>query len=195
MMNMRKLSAMFLCVLFTLGACSGKSGSGDETLDTKQVKYDTSESKPNSQIDSPLVSENSEEVHQSKDLVQLAEKVNGVEKAYVIVSGNYTLVGIVSSKPSAPGEENDELRLDVYRVLKGNAHGRNAAITTDPQKIEKIKELGKKAKKSDNNQQGGVYNDLGILIGKIKPLKGQLKSTRRQDMHEEMDHSRDDLYE
>jgi YhcN/YlaJ family sporulation lipoprotein len=192
---MRKLSVVFMCLLLTLGACSGKSGSGDETLDTKQVKYDTSERKPNSQIDSPRVVEHSEEVHQSKDLVQLAEKVSGVEKAYVIVSGTYTLVGIVSSEPTAPGEENEDLRKEVYSVLKGNAHGRNAAITTDPEKVKKIKELGNKANLSKKESQSGVYNEIGILIGKIKPLKGHMKSTRRQDMHEEMDHSRDDLYE
>jgi YhcN/YlaJ family sporulation lipoprotein len=192
---MRKLLLMLICVLFSICACSGKSGSGDETLDTEQVKYDTSERKPNTQIDSPLVEEKSEELHQSKDLVQLAEKVEGVEKAYVLVSGTYTLVGIVSSEPVAPGEENNELRKEVYNNLKGNAHGRNAAITTDPEKITKIKELGQKAQQSKNDLQGGVYNELGILIGQIKPLKGQLKSTERQDMHEEMDQSRDDLYE
>ncbi|RZT22852.1 MULTISPECIES: YhcN/YlaJ family sporulation lipoprotein [Fictibacillus] len=192
---MRKLSVIIMCLFFTLGACSGKSGSGDETLDTKQVKYDTSERKPNSQIDSPRVTEHSDEVHQSKDLVQLAEKVNGVEKAYAIVSGSYTLVGIVSSEPTAPGEENDALRKEVYRVLKGNAHGRNAAITTDPDKIEKIKELGQIANRSNKESKSGVFNEMGILIGKIKPLEGHLKSTRRQDMHEEIDHSRDDLYE
>jgi YhcN/YlaJ family sporulation lipoprotein len=192
---MRKLSVILMCLLFTLGGCSGKSGSGDETLDTKQVKYDTSERKPNSQIDTPRVAEHSDEVHQSKDLVQLAEKVSGVEKAYVIVSGSYTLVGIVPSEPTAPGEENDALRKEVYNVLKGNAHGRNAAITTDPDKIKKIKELGKKASHSNKESQSGVFNEMGILIGKIKPLEGHMKSTRRQDMHEEIDHSRDDLYE
>jgi YhcN/YlaJ family sporulation lipoprotein len=192
---MRKSLLLSVCIMFGLSACSGKFGSGDETLDTEQVKYDTSERKPNTQIDSPLVEEKSEELHQSKDLVQLAEKVEGVEKAYVIVSGIYTLVGIVPSTPVGPGEENNELRKEVYNVLKGNAHGRNAAITTDPEKITKIKDLGKKVEQSKNDLQGGVYNELGVLIGQIKPLKGHLKSTERQDMHEEIDHRRDDLYE
>ncbi|MBY6036005.1 YhcN/YlaJ family sporulation lipoprotein [Fictibacillus nanhaiensis] len=192
---MQKVTVLFMCLVFILGACSGKSGSGDEGLDTKQVKFRTSERLPNSQIDSPLVEEKSDEVHQSKDLVQLAEKVEGVDKAYVIVSGIYTLVGIVPTQRVAPGEENDALRKEVYNVIKGNAHGRNAAITTDPEKIKQIKGLGKKVEQSKNDLQGGVYNELGILIGKIRPLSGQYKSTERQDMHEEMDHTRDDLYE
>ncbi|MCM3717072.1 YhcN/YlaJ family sporulation lipoprotein [Fictibacillus phosphorivorans] len=193
---MRKLLLMvIICTCTILSACSGKSGSGDETLDTKQVKYDTSEKKPNSQIDSPRVAKHSDEVHQSRDLVELAESVDGVEKAYVIVSGDYTLVGIVSSEPTAPGEENDPLRKEVYNVLKGNAHGRNAAITTDPEKIKKIKELGLKADQSNKQSQSDVFNEMGVLIGKIKPIKGQKKSTRRQDMHEENNQRRNDLYE
>jgi YhcN/YlaJ family sporulation lipoprotein len=195
MLIMRKSGLLFLALIFVLGACSGKSGSGDETLDTKQVKYDTSERKPNSQIDSPLVVEKSDEVHQSKDLVQLAEKVNGVEKAHVIVTGNYTLVGIESTTQVARGEENDELRKEVYNVLKENAHGRNSAITTDPEKIKKIKELGKKIQHSKKSSKSGVYNEVGVLIGSIKPLDGQAKSTKRQEMHEEMNQHRDDLYE
>ncbi|MBN3555311.1 YhcN/YlaJ family sporulation lipoprotein [Fictibacillus nanhaiensis] len=192
---MRKSAMFVLSSVLLLSACSGKTGSGDETLDTKQVKYNTSERKPNTQIDSPLVVEKSDEVHQSKDLVLLAEKVNGVDKAYVIVSGIYTLVGIVPEEPVSPGKENDQLRQDVYNGLKGNAHGRNAAITTDPDKIEQIKKLGNTASHSKHDSKSGVYNELGILIGKIKPLKGQSKSTERQEMHEEMNHDRDDLYE
>ncbi|MFG6495290.1 YhcN/YlaJ family sporulation lipoprotein [Fictibacillus sp. UD] len=192
---MRKVGLLLLCAIFTVSACSGKTGSGDETLDTKQVKYDTSERKPNTQIDSPLVVEKSDEVHQSKDLVQLAEKVNGVDKAYVIVSGIYTLVGIVPSVPVEPGEENDSLRKEVYKVLKGNAHGRNAAITTDPVKIKEIKKIGSIAAQSKNDSKSGVYNEMGILIGKIKPVKGHSQSTKRQDMHENMNQHRDDLYE
>jgi YhcN/YlaJ family sporulation lipoprotein len=192
---MRKLGLLFICSLLALSACSGKSGSGKETADIEEQKFEPSDRPPNSQIDSPLVEEKNEEVHQSKDLVQLAQKVNGVDKAYVIVSGIYTLVGIVPSEPVQPGEENDQLRKEVYNVLKGNAHGRNAAITTDPEKIKQIKELGKRTEESEHQLKGGVYNELGILIGKIQPLRGQLKSTERQEMHEEMDHNRDDLYE
>lgn len=192
---MRKIGLLLLCTVFIVSACSGKTGSGDETLDTKQVKYDTSERKPNTQIDSPLVVEKSDEVHQSKDLVQLAQKVNGVDKAYVIVSGIYTLVGIVPTEPVGPGEENDSLREEVYKVLKGNAHGRNAAITTDPEKIKEIKKIGEVAARSKKDSKSGVYNEMGILIGKIKPVKGQSKSTERQEMHEEMNQNRDDLYE
>lgn len=192
---MRKLGLLFICSLLTLNACSGKSGSGKETADIEEQKFEPSDRPPNSQIDSPLVEEKNEEVHQSKDLVQLAQKVNGVEKAYVIVSGIYTLVGIVPSETVQPGEENDQLRKEVYNVLKGNAHGRNAAITTDPEKIKQIKELGKRTEESEHQLKGGVYNELGILIGKIQPLRGQLKSTERQEMHEEIDQNRDDLYE
>ncbi|MED1865635.1 YhcN/YlaJ family sporulation lipoprotein [Fictibacillus nanhaiensis] len=192
---MRKLGVLVLSSVFIFSACSGKTGSGDETLDTEQVKYDTSERKPNTQIDSPLVVEKSDEVHQSKDLVQLAEKVNGVDKAYVIVSGIYTLVGIVPYEPVSSGNENDQLRKEVYNGIKGNAHGRNAAITTDPDKIVQIKKLGNTASHSKHHSKSGVYNELGILIGKIKPLKGQSKSTERQEMHEEKNHMRDDLYE
>lgn len=192
---MWKSGMLVLTSVLLLTACSGKTGSGDETLDTEQVKYDTSERKPNTQIDSPLVVEKSDEVHQSKDLVQLAEKVNGVDKAYVIVSGIYTLVGIVPYEPVSPGEENDQLRKEVYNGLKGNAHGRNAAITTDPDKIAQIKRLGNMASHSKHDSKSGVYNEMGILIGKIKPLKGQMKSTERQDMHEEDTSIRNDLYE
>ncbi|MBH0160895.1 YhcN/YlaJ family sporulation lipoprotein [Fictibacillus sp. 26RED30] len=192
---MRKLGVLVLSSVFIFSACSGKTGSGDETLDTEQVKYDSSERKPNTQIDSPLVVEKSDEVHQSKDLVQLAEKINGVDQAYVIVSGIYTLVGIVPNEPVSPGKENDQLRREVYNGIKGNAHGRNAAITTDPDRIEQIKKLGNTASHSKHDSKSGVYNELGILIGKIKPLKGQSKSTERQEMHEEKNRTRDDLYE
>lgn len=192
---MRKLGLLFIAALLALSACSGKFGSEKETADIEQQKFEPSDRPPNSQIDSPLVEEKNFEVHQSKDLVQLSEKVNGVDKAYVIVSGIYTLVGIVPAEPVKAGEENDQLRKEVYNVLKGNAHGRNAAITTDPDKIDEIKKLGNKIGQSETDSKGGVYNELGILIGKIRPVKGQLKSTKRQDLHEEMDQDRDDLYE
>jgi YhcN/YlaJ family sporulation lipoprotein len=193
---MRKFGLLLIAALFALSACSGKTGSGDETADIEEQKFEPSDRPPNSQIDSPLVEEKNEEVHQSKDLVQLAEKVNGVDKAYVIVSGIYTLVGIVPTEPVNTGEENDQLRKEVYDALKGNAHGRNAAITTDPAKINEIKKLGNKVEQSEHDLKGGVYNEIGVLIGKIRPVKNQLKSTERQDLHgEEMDPSRNDLYE
>jgi YhcN/YlaJ family sporulation lipoprotein len=191
---MRKTIALLFCISIGLAGCNNKDRIGMDKGNLKEMANTNSERTPNSQVDSPLVEEKSEEIHQSKDLVQLIEQVDGVRETHVIVSGIYTVVGI-ETDTNERGNENEPLRKEVYDAIKGNAHGRNAAITTDPEKIDQIKKLGKKIKQSRYDLQGGVYNELGVLIGQIKPVPGHYKSTERQEMHKEMDHNRNDLYE
>jgi YhcN/YlaJ family sporulation lipoprotein len=194
---MRKYLGIILALSIGLTACgSNKQPNQESAEETKQIKNTKAGREPNSQIDSPLVERKSGEVHQSKDLVKLAENIPGVKKAYVIVSGTYTLVGIEPVTKVQPGQENEQLRIEVYEVLKENAQGRNAAITTDPDKIADIKRMGEKVAQGKRHQlHRGVYNELGHIISRIKPVKGQYKSTERQEMHEDMDQNRDSLYE
>jgi YhcN/YlaJ family sporulation lipoprotein len=196
-MNMLRILGVLICAAVMLSACNTNKNSNMESQEeTKQIKNTKSGRDPNSQIDTPLVERKSEEVHQSKDLVNLTEGINGVSQAYVIVSGLYTLVGIEPVQKVNPGEENEPLRKKVYDVLKENAHGRNAAITTDPDKIKQIKQLGSKIEHGKRHQlHRGVYNDLGYIISQIKPVKGQYQSTERQDMHENTNMKRSSLYE
>ncbi|MDR7072231.1 YhcN/YlaJ family sporulation lipoprotein [Fictibacillus barbaricus] len=193
---MRKYLGILVMLSICLTACgTNKQPNQESTEETKQIKNTKAGREPNSYIDTPSVERKSGEVHQSKDLVKLAENVPGVQKAYVIVSGLYTLVGIQPMTKVQPGQENDELRTEVYNVLKKNAQGRNAAITTDPDKIADIKRLGEKVTQGKRHQtHRGVYNELGHIISKIKPVNGQYKSTERQEMHKDMDKNRDDLY-
>jgi YhcN/YlaJ family sporulation lipoprotein len=194
---MKKNIVLVICLALGLTACNtNKQPNQESTEETKQIKNTKAGREPNSQIDSPLVEEKSEEVHQSRDLVRLTENINGVSKAYVIVSGMYTLVGVESVQKVKAGNEDEQLRKEVYDVLKENAHGRNAAITTDPIKIAEIKRLGEKVEQGKRHQlHRGVYNELGKLISGIKPVKGHYQSTKRQDMHKDMNEGRDDLYE
>jgi YhcN/YlaJ family sporulation lipoprotein len=194
MMIMRKTAVLLLCLGLSLTGCYNGQQIGLEKGDLQKMSESKSERTPNSQIDSPLVEEKSFETHQSKDLINLIEQANGVENAHVIVTGDYVLVGIEPTANVESGQEDEQVRKEVYDVIKGNSHGRNAAITTDPDKVAKIKGFGKQIKQSKNDLHGGVYNEIGKLIGKIKPLPGHYKSTRRQDQHEQNDQKRDDLY-
>ncbi|MCK6257097.1 YhcN/YlaJ family sporulation lipoprotein [Fictibacillus sp. KIGAM418] len=136
---------------------------------------------PNSQNDAPNVNEKNYESKNAKEISDLAETVPGVKNADVIVSGIYTLVGITPEHHLTKGKS-DHLRLRVYQTIKGNEHGKNAAITTAPSLIREMRAIQRKIDAGDNLYTDDVYNKLGILIGKITPVSNQAKRNYQKDL-------------
>jgi YhcN/YlaJ family sporulation lipoprotein len=150
---------------------------------------------PNSDNDSPVVEEKSSEIHYAKEVSDLADKVKGVKKSHVIVTGDTTLVGIETEGGSS-SNENNPLRQKVYDAIKGNSHGRNAAITTNREKVEEIKELGLEIGRGRHDMKGKIYNKVGVLIGQIPPVKNHYKNGKMEDAKkEEGNQNRTDIYE
>ncbi|MFC0188808.1 YhcN/YlaJ family sporulation lipoprotein [Fictibacillus aquaticus] len=150
---------------------------------------------PNSQNDSPVVEEKSSEIHYAKEISDLADKVAGVKKSHVIVTGDTTLVGIETEQNSSVKEDN-VLRQNVYDSIKGNSHGRNAAITTNREKVQEIKKLGLEIGRGRHDMKGKIYNKVGVLIGQIPPVKNHYKNGKMEDAKkEEGNENRTDIYE
>ncbi|MFC7372260.1 YhcN/YlaJ family sporulation lipoprotein [Fictibacillus iocasae] len=150
---------------------------------------------PNSENDSPVVEEKSSEVHYAKEISKLADKVKGVKKSHVIVTGMYTLIGIErEGRPSST--EDHLLRRRVYESVKDNSHGRTAAITTDQKKVMQIQRLGVQIGEGHHDMKGKIYNQVGVLIGQIPPLSGQYKNTKMEDAKkQDGNKGRSDIYE
>ncbi|WP_026675794.1 YhcN/YlaJ family sporulation lipoprotein [Fictibacillus gelatini] len=175
---MRK-AVIVLGIFLTVSACSTKNNAGSETR--------TNDNEPNkvSSIEhhTPNTKEKSYEVENAKQIVALAKTVDGVKNAHVIVSGIYTAVGIEPTRALTKNED-ERLRQNVYDAIRTDSHGRNAAITTNPEYVKKINELGIMAMKGHNQQlKHTIFDELGTLIGKIPPLPNQAKTTKPKDIH------------
>ncbi|SDM66110.1 sporulation lipoprotein, YhcN/YlaJ family [Fictibacillus solisalsi] len=173
--------------LLVIGAAIMISGCSGQELDLDQDKNYKAPTKvnmkklPNSQNDAPNVNEKNYEAKNAKEIHDLAVTVPGVKQADVIVSGIYTLVGITPEKQLSQ-KQKDRLRLKVYQNIKGNEHGKNAAITADPALIKEMRGIQKKIDDGDTLNTDDVYNKLGILIGKIVPPSNQAKRNEQKDM-------------
>ncbi|MDM5338157.1 YhcN/YlaJ family sporulation lipoprotein [Fictibacillus enclensis] len=173
--------------LLVIGAVIMISGCSKQELDLDQDKNYKAPTKvnmkklPNSQNDAPNVNEKNYEAKNAKEIHDLAVTVPGVKQADVIVSGIYTLVGITPEKQLSQVQK-DRLRLKVYQSIKGNEHGKNAAITADPALIKEMRGIQRKIDDGDTLNTDDVYNKLGILIGKIVPPSNQAKRNEQKDM-------------
>ncbi|MDN4523367.1 YhcN/YlaJ family sporulation lipoprotein [Fictibacillus fluitans] len=173
--------------LLVIGAVILIAGCSNRELDLDQDKNYKAPTKvnqknlPNSQNDAPNVNEKNYEAKNAKEIHDLAVTVPGVKQADVIVSGIYTLVGINPDKPLSR-EQKDRLRLKVYQSIKGNEHGKNAAITADPAIIKEMRGIQRKIDEGDTLNTDDAYNKLGILIGRIVPPSNQAKKNEQKDM-------------
>ncbi|MDN4073352.1 YhcN/YlaJ family sporulation lipoprotein [Fictibacillus terranigra] len=170
-------AAAVLCV----SGCSQNELDLDKEKNYKAPTKVNMKNLPNSQNDAPNINEKNYESKNAKEISSLAQTVPGVKHADVIVSGIYTVVGITPTHKLTQGKS-DHLRLRVYHTIKGNEHGKNAAITTDPSLIKEMRGIQQKINAGDNLYTDDAYNKLGILIGKITPVSNQAKRIYQKDM-------------
>lgn len=178
---MKRCATLIIAAILIIAGCSQKELDLDKEKNYKDPTKVSLKHSPNSQNDAPNVNEKNYESKNAKEIYKLAKTVDGVKEVNVIVSGIYTMVGI-TPKQKLTKSQSDQLRLRVYQTIKGNEHGKNAAITTDPALIKEMKGIQRVINRGDHLMNDDVYNKLGILIGKITPVSHQAKKNYQKDM-------------
>lgn len=160
-----KVAVLLLFIMF-LTACNVFSGDENIEKNVSNPSYENLRSNNNGQFNAPNVKQFSSEKHIAKDLVTLAEKVEGVNGVTAVVSGIYSVVGITFDE-NLSQEEKKQVKDDVYQALGTHPRGANTAIATKASDIQKLKDI--RVRLNDKKLANGVYEDLGRLIGTLAP--------------------------
>ncbi len=114
-------------------------------------------------------------------LAKLATQINGVQHATVIVLGNYVVVGLTID-PTLNRHKTGNIKYDVANVIKGDPNGANAFVTSDPNLVQRLKDI--RVEILDGKPIQGILQQLALVVERIMPdassdfLKSRSNSTR-----------------
>lgn len=74
-------------------------------------------------------------------LVNIAQRTPGVRNATAVVLGDYAVVGIDLDK-NLDRERVGTIKYSVAQALKNDPYGANAVVTSDPDMIQRLREMG-----------------------------------------------------
>lgn len=143
-------------VLFLLSGCgTDRNASDGNARGVREVKQS---------VDRPDRNPSNREI--AKRLVTLANDVPGVRGATAIVAGDYAVVGIDVDK-DLDRSRVGTIKYSVAQALKNDPYGANAAVTSDPDIVQRLKNMGNKIRRGQ--PLSGVANELAAIVERIVP--------------------------
>ncbi|MFA9557314.1 YhcN/YlaJ family sporulation lipoprotein [Evansella sp. AB-rgal1] len=100
-------------------------------------------------------------------LAQLSIRVPEVNNATAIVIGPYALVGINVSGEIDQSEVGS-IKYQVAEALASDPYGASAAVTADPDVIDRIKEM--RVEMGQGRPIAAIMNELAAIIGRVIPV-------------------------
>jgi YhcN/YlaJ family sporulation lipoprotein len=102
----------------------------------------------------------------SQRLVHLASDVPGVHDATAVVAGDYAVVGIdVDNKLDRTRV--GSIKNAVTNALKNDPYGANAVVTSDPDIIQRLRNMGQHIR--NGRPISGVADELAAIVERIMP--------------------------
>lgn len=144
-------------VLFLLSGCGGAPNAdiNNNHNGVREVKQSVNE--PNKNLSGREI---------SGRLVQLASDVPGVHDATAVVAGDYAVVGIdIDNKIDRT--QVGSIKNAVTNALKNDPYGANAVVTSDPDVIQRLKNMGKHIQ--NGRPVSGVADELAAIVERLVP--------------------------
>jgi YhcN/YlaJ family sporulation lipoprotein len=187
MMNVILRVLVVMLILFLLSTACQLNIEDERNYSNPSIQ--NSDNNHNDVRDIPNVREMSSEVKNAKDLVRLAESVQGVDAATAVVSEIYAVVGITFEK-DLQTKQKGEIKQRVFDSLSDHPHGANAVVTTKPEHINALKEMGNNIELG--NLEGGIYLKLTQIMsesesneqnptGESRPTPQEIKEEKVRD--------------
>ncbi|GGE41005.1 putative lipoprotein YlaJ [Pullulanibacillus camelliae] len=166
---MFKKGCLLLGSLVLLTACQGNQSSNQsEPLHVTEVKQTVDDKQRNL---------NGKQI--AKRLVNIANRIPGVNDATVIVAGNYAVVGIDVDKNLDRTKVGD-IKSSVAEALKKDPYGANAAVTSDPDIIQRLKNMGKQMRQG--KPLSGIASELAAIVERLVPeIPNNVRPNEQED--------------
>ncbi|HET6872591.1 MAG TPA: YhcN/YlaJ family sporulation lipoprotein [Sporolactobacillaceae bacterium] len=149
-----------LCIASVLTGCgvsrgASPNGPGQTHSNLQEVKQTIPESKRNL---------NNQEV--AHHLASIADSIKGVNSATVVVLGGYSVVGLDINQHLGR-HQTGNIKYAVANALKNDPYGTNALVTSDPDIIQRLKDINADLQKGKPIQ--GILNQLALIVERLVP--------------------------
>ncbi|TCP30509.1 YhcN/YlaJ family sporulation lipoprotein [Scopulibacillus darangshiensis] len=102
----------------------------------------------------------------AKRLVSLANSTPDVKDATAVVFGDYAVVGLDLDK-DLDRNRVGTIKYSVTQALKNDPYGANAVVTSDPDTVQRLREMGKAIR--SGNAGPGIANELAAIVERLVP--------------------------
>ena len=145
-------------VLFLLVGCGGNQNANNNDNDNNGVR------EVKQSVNEPHKNLSGRDI--SKRLVGIATDVPGVNDATAVVAGDYAVVGIdVDNKLDR--NRVGSIKNAVTNALKNDPYGANTVVTSDPDIIQRLKNMGTHIR--NGRPISGIADELAAIVERIMP--------------------------
>jgi YhcN/YlaJ family sporulation lipoprotein len=99
-------------------------------------------------------------------LSSIAQRIHGVNSATVVVLGGYSVVGLDIDQHLGR-HQTGNIKYAVANALKNDPYGTNALVTSDPDIIQRLKDMNKDLQKGKPVQ--GILNQFALIVERLIP--------------------------
>jgi YhcN/YlaJ family sporulation lipoprotein len=99
-------------------------------------------------------------------LASIAQGIKGVNSATVVVLGGYSVVGL-NIDPHLGRHQTGNIKYAVANALKTDPYGTNALVTSDPDIIQRLKDMNTDLQKGKPIK--GILNQLALIVERLVP--------------------------
>ncbi|MBD1380941.1 YhcN/YlaJ family sporulation lipoprotein [Metabacillus arenae] len=157
---MRYFFFILLSAALLLSACNNNEGAKGEVAD----EYDTKPIAVKDSVNDPVDRKTGQEI--SKHLVELSNRIKGVNDANAVVLGPYAVVGIDVNQ-DLDRSKVESIKYSVAESLRHDPHGANAVVIADADTNKRLQAMGNEI------QQGrpiaGILDELAAIVGRVMP--------------------------
>ena len=102
----------------------------------------------------------------AKRLASIARGINGVNSVTVVVLGGYSIVGLDIDQHLGR-HQTGNIKYAVANSLKNDPYGTNALVTSDPDIIQRLKDMNTDLQKGKPIK--GILNQLALIVERLVP--------------------------
>ncbi|WP_196220164.1 YhcN/YlaJ family sporulation lipoprotein [Terrilactibacillus tamarindi] len=159
-----KITFIFFLSLAIVSGCSFHSQTEEQDFSKRDSTNQSKVYQMNQSIDYPSKKLSNQDI--ARRLVHLAEQTPDVKGATAVIVGKYAVVGLTLDK-HLDRTRVGTVKYTVSQAIKNDPYGANAVITSNPDVIERLNEIGQAFKKG--RPISGIANELADVVERVIP--------------------------
>ncbi|MFC7392414.1 YhcN/YlaJ family sporulation lipoprotein [Scopulibacillus cellulosilyticus] len=156
-MNKRLLVFLISAVVLTGCSANQNNTKSGQPANNKNIHEMSQSVKQNKRISNQQI---------ANRLVNIADKTPGVRSATAVVLGDYAVVGIDLDK-NLDRDRVGTIKYSVAQALKNDPYGANAVVTSDPDTVQRLREMGQGIR--EGKPVKGIADELANMVERIMP--------------------------
>ncbi|MFD2616997.1 YhcN/YlaJ family sporulation lipoprotein [Terrilactibacillus laevilacticus] len=159
-----KIIFIFFLSLAIVSGCSFHSQTEEQDFLKRDSTNQPKVHQMNQSIDYPSKTMSNQDI--ARRLVHLAEQTPEVKSATALIVGKYAVVGLTLDK-HLDRTRVGTVKYTVSQAIKNDPYGANAVITSNPDVIERLREIGQAFK--HGRPISGIANELADVVERVIP--------------------------